>query len=179
MNTRAVAQDWRKLAAEVTKRRTQLGMTQQDVQASGGPATATLRNIEGGHQTSYRGVILSRLEKALEWEPGSVDAILAGGEATPSQANSAHTPAPPSNRPREGRQSKTLGDLLVERGLRQPGELVISDQLEIATDRVITELMEPHAFDEEFKNRYLLLYSAMRREIFEQVRMQNEKPRDR
>ena len=42
-----------------------------------------MRLIEGGLQQSYRGNILGRLERALQWQPGSVEAILEGGEPTP------------------------------------------------------------------------------------------------
>lgn len=75
--------DWRRLAAAVIARREELDLTQEDVRQKGGPSTATMRLIEGALQTSYRGVILARLERALEWEPGSVRAILRGGEPTP------------------------------------------------------------------------------------------------
>lgn len=75
-------QDWRRLAEKVTKRRNELGLTQGQVQSADGPSVATMRLIEGALQTSYRGNILGRLERALRWKPGSVDAILGGGEPT-------------------------------------------------------------------------------------------------
>lgn len=172
MNASSVTQDWSALANAVIERRTQLGLTQQDVQAAGGPATATLRNIEGAHNTTYRKVILSRLEKALGWKSGSVRAILAGGEATVDQ----QSPTPPSEQTARVRQglpaTKTLGDLLVERGLRQPDELVVSDEYQVATDKFITELVDADEFDEEFKDRWLSSYSNMRREIFDEMRRQ-------
>lgn len=77
--------DWERLADYVTRRRTQLGMTQAAVQAAGGPSVATMRLIEGAMQRSYRGVILGRLEEVLRWVTGSVDAILAGGEPTEAE----------------------------------------------------------------------------------------------
>lgn len=173
MNARAVTQDWRRLADAVIRRRTELGMTQQDVQAAGGPATATVRNIEGAHQTSYRGVILSRLEKALGWRPGSVEAILASGEATLTQPSNPHS-GDLRERVRSAFHSKTLGDLLVERGIRQRDELVISDEYEIWSDKFITDLLEADEFEDAFVNRWLSSYSNMRREIFEEVQRQKE-----
>lgn len=75
--------DWQRLAEQVTRRREQLGLTQGQVHSAGGPSVATMRMIEGGLQRSYRGNILGRLEKALRWKPGSVEAILNGGDPQP------------------------------------------------------------------------------------------------
>ena len=79
----ATGKDWRRLADLVSERRADLGMTQEDVRAAGGPSTATMRLIEGGHQSRYQPVILGRLETALKWERGSVRRILAGGNPAP------------------------------------------------------------------------------------------------
>lgn len=72
--------DWRRLATVVQQRRRELGLTQEAVRARGGPSTATMRMLEGGHQESYRPGILADLERALQWTAGSVEAILAGGD---------------------------------------------------------------------------------------------------
>ena len=69
--------DWRRLGKYVQDRRTQLVMTQPAVQAAGGPAVATIRLIEtAGRTTGYRGSLMRKLEVALRWHRGSVDAIL-------------------------------------------------------------------------------------------------------
>lgn len=88
--------DWRRLADHVTTRRTQLGLTQGQVQAAGGPSVATMRLIEGAIQEGYRPNILGRLEQALGWKAGSVAAILTGGEPTeiPGQPQPAHKSEP-------------------------------------------------------------------------------------
>ncbi|MER7361826.1 hypothetical protein [Nonomuraea wenchangensis] len=135
---------------------------------------ATMRNIEGGHQTSYRPVILSRLERALGWQPGSVAAILAGGEPDPLPPPG--TPASEQPAPARRRPDRTLGDVLVERGLRRPDELLLSDQV---VDPLVEELLVSDAFDDEFKNQWLSSYSMMRRQIFEATEAQKRKPRDR
>ena len=168
MPSRTTTENWRLLAEKVIERRTQLGMTQQDVQAAGGPSTATLRNIEGAHQTSYRRVIKSRLERALGWRVGSVDAVLAGGE--PSLAQDYLQPPQPPQPPR----GLTLGDILVERGLRTPDELVYSDNV---VDPYVQDMAGTDEFDEDFKNTWLLSYSTMRRQIFEATE-KRKKPRD-
>jgi len=80
-----MGEDWERLARYVLNRRTSLRMTQEDVRTAGGPGTATMRLIEGALQTSYRPVILARLEHALEWAPGSIERILSGGEPTPNE----------------------------------------------------------------------------------------------
>ena len=73
---------WDKLSDEVRKRRRELGLTQPDIQQRGGPGVATLRAIEN-NQPSRPSLRMRRaLEDALEWESGSVDAILAGGPPT-------------------------------------------------------------------------------------------------
>lgn len=77
--------DWRRLGAYVTRRRDELGMTQTDVQATGGPSTATQRLIESAGRVAYRSAILASLERALRWESGSVEQILVGGEPTPTE----------------------------------------------------------------------------------------------
>ncbi|MFD6565309.1 hypothetical protein [Micromonospora profundi] len=74
---------WQRLGEYVTRRRTELGMTQGQVQAAGGPSVATMRLIEGAMQRNYRAHILGGLEQALRWEPGSISRILDGGEPTP------------------------------------------------------------------------------------------------
>ncbi len=93
----ATGKDWQRLAALVSERRADLGMTQEDVRAAGGPSTATMRLIEGGHQSRYQPVILGRLETALKWERGSVRRILAGGD--PVAASDEPLPVAPQPAP--------------------------------------------------------------------------------
>lgn len=76
----ASEQDWRRLGTYVTRRRTELGLTQSQVQARGGPSVATVRNIERAIQDRYRDSALRSLERVLDWPSGAVDRILAGGE---------------------------------------------------------------------------------------------------
>ena len=85
----ATGKDWQRLADFVSDRRADLGMTQEDVRAAGGPSTATQRLIEGALQSRYQPVILGRLETALKWERGSVRRVLAGGDPVPASDESA------------------------------------------------------------------------------------------
>ena len=80
----AASEDWDRLAEATRERRVELGMTQEDVRAAGGPSTATMRLIEGALQRSYQPATLRDLEKALRWERGSAARLL-GGEPAPLQ----------------------------------------------------------------------------------------------
>jgi hypothetical protein len=76
----AANRDWDRLAEFTRERRVELEMTQEDVRFAGGPSTATMRLIEGALQQGYQPATLRDLEKALQWERGSVTRILSGGD---------------------------------------------------------------------------------------------------
>ncbi|GGM26534.1 hypothetical protein GCM10011608_09110 [Micromonospora sonchi] len=101
--------DWRRLGQHVQRRREQLGLTQAQVQAAGGPSTATLRNIENATQASYRSSNLRALERVLEWPDGTIDAILNGNER-PTAAAPRRTPLLAEHEP-ELRQLATNPDI--------------------------------------------------------------------
>lgn len=75
-----------RLGRLIRERRKALNLTQAEVQAAGGPSTATLRLIEGGKHTDFRPSTSQPLEKALHWAPGSIASILAGGVPSVSGA---------------------------------------------------------------------------------------------
>ncbi len=67
-----------RLGEQVRTRRIELGIRQQDLE---GVSTSTLTKIERGDtDASYRPATIRALEVGLRWGPGSVQAILAGGE---------------------------------------------------------------------------------------------------
>ncbi len=76
---------WDKLGIDVRKRRRELGLTQPDVQERGGPSVATQRAIENDRVGRLSTRMRRALEDALEWEPGSIDAVLAGGSPAPAK----------------------------------------------------------------------------------------------
>ncbi|WP_396899517.1 helix-turn-helix domain-containing protein [Mycolicibacterium sp.] len=91
---------WDKLAVEVRNRRTELGLTQIEVGERGGPAVETLRAIENNRAGRLSPRMRRALERAIEWESGSVDVVLEGGTATklavpPRQPLGVHTERPP------------------------------------------------------------------------------------
>lgn len=72
-----------RLGRLIRARRKVLKLTQADVQELDGPSTATLRLIEGGKHTDFRGGTGASLEQALQWQPGSIDRVLEGGDPEP------------------------------------------------------------------------------------------------
>jgi hypothetical protein len=83
---------WEQLALEVRKRRKELGLTQPDVVARGGPSVETLRMVENHRAGQLRPRSRRNLEQVLLWESGSVDAILAGGVPTPQREKPSEPP---------------------------------------------------------------------------------------
>ncbi len=69
---------WERLGREVARRREQLNLTQVDVAQRGGPSVATLTAVENNRSGRLSKRLRQSLEKAIEWEPGSVDAVLSG-----------------------------------------------------------------------------------------------------
>lgn len=80
-----MTKDWKRLADAVVRRRAKLGrLTQAQIAHRSGISLDRIQAIEGAKSDRYRRVTLMALEQALEWEPGSIDEILAGGDPTPA-----------------------------------------------------------------------------------------------
>lgn len=90
---------WDQLAAAVRARRKELGLTQVDVATAGRISEDLIRNIELHRRTPKRlnPRTARAIEDALNWEPGSIEDTLAGGDPRPIAARSSRTekPAPP------------------------------------------------------------------------------------
>ena len=87
-----MTKDWNRLAACVVRRRAELdGMTQEDLATISGLSVFQIQAIENMRAKNPRVRTIVALDKALQWEPGSVEAILAGDEPTP-------LPEPPAAR---------------------------------------------------------------------------------
>jgi transcriptional regulator with XRE-family HTH domain len=84
---------WENLGAAVRDRRTALGMTQSEVPDRGGPSVETLRAIENNRAGRLSPRMRRALERVLEWESGSIDAILVGDVATPVAVKPSETAA--------------------------------------------------------------------------------------
>lgn len=86
---------WEQLADEVRLRRKQLKLTQPDVAERGGLSVATVRAVETNRSGRLSRRLRRALERALEWQDGSVDAVLEGNR--PRTVNAAGTGPPPPN----------------------------------------------------------------------------------
>lgn len=70
--------DWENLGRAVVEARSRKRLTQNDVQARGGPSATLVRQIEKGQNDSISARTKSSLEQALGWVHGEVDRLLAG-----------------------------------------------------------------------------------------------------
>lgn len=73
-----------KLEAAMEQRRVELRMSWREVSSAAGMSYEGLRAIRKGDRHPNP-VTKGRIEDALQWSSGSVDAVLAGGEPTPAQ----------------------------------------------------------------------------------------------
>lgn len=70
---------WERLGEEVRLRRRRLKLTQPDAAERGGLSVATIRAVETNRAGRLSRRMRRALERAIEWEPGSIDAVLDGG----------------------------------------------------------------------------------------------------
>jgi transcriptional regulator with XRE-family HTH domain len=76
--------DWGRLGDWIVTRRVQMGYPKQrQFVEHSGLSSRILSHLEQGNRTSYEQSTLARLEQALNWAPGSVRAVLAGGDPQP------------------------------------------------------------------------------------------------
>lgn len=64
---------------------TELGLKQAGIQERGGPSPAKVREIVNGRASTLSPSKRRDFERALEWEPKSIDDVLAGGDPTPQE----------------------------------------------------------------------------------------------
>ena len=69
---------WEQLADEVKRRRKQLKLTQPDLAERGGLSVATVRAVETNRSGRLSHRLRRALERALQWQDGSIDAVLDG-----------------------------------------------------------------------------------------------------
>lgn len=73
-----MAQDIRALGPLVRARREELGLSQEDLAAIGGPSTTTVSKIENGEAKAIRHRTALDLDRALGWRMGSTEDVLYG-----------------------------------------------------------------------------------------------------
>lgn len=86
---------WERLADEVRLRRKQLKLTQTDVAERGGLSVATVRAVETNRSGRLSRRLRRALERAIEWQDGSIDAVLDGGAPRVITAPGAGAATPP------------------------------------------------------------------------------------
>jgi hypothetical protein len=83
-------EDWQRLRRELADRIDHLGLQQSDIQTAGGPSPAKQREILNGRSQTLTTSLRRGFEHALDWPPGTIDVILAGGK--PPQQSPQGTP---------------------------------------------------------------------------------------
>jgi transcriptional regulator with XRE-family HTH domain len=71
---------WERLGREVARRRGELQLTQTELAQRAGFSMPTLNAIENNRSGRLSKRLRRALEQAVGWQPGSVDAVLDGGE---------------------------------------------------------------------------------------------------
>ena len=147
-----------KLASCVVERRLEIGLpTTKSLAERSDISARLLGDVENGRRDSYSKATLWALDKALEWVPGSAQAVLDGGEPTPL-APSAPTPGPALVDEVAG---ESLAELLIGESADELAEDEISEiesvaraaalkrKREILASRPATRALEPAGEAEE------------------------------
>lgn len=95
----------------VLERRHELGLTQDDVTARGGPSDTLLSQIEAGQWVVGSPSTFKKLDKALDWKDGSARLAFNEGEALPMEG----APLSPAPDPTAVSALATLADLAMLR----------------------------------------------------------------
>lgn len=132
------------LDAAMNKRRVELGLEWDDLAKHGEVSDSFLRGFRKGRKGA-RDLTKAKLEDALKWQRGSIDAILAGGQPEPAD------------------EIPTIGELLVRHGVIAEDELT---ELEDIRDDHVVELLASEDMTEQAARDFLTIYMTMRRRIF-------------
>lgn len=121
-----MADDWERLAGAIRASRTRLRLTQKELAAAAGVAHNTIKNLESGHfPYATRPRKLPDVAHALGWTPGSVDAVLAGGDPTvsePEPQRQVRDVTLPEGMPERVREAIQGGAVVEAKVLEMPGE---------------------------------------------------------
>ncbi|MBX9919122.1 MAG: hypothetical protein K2Y33_04715 [Mycolicibacterium frederiksbergense] len=88
--------DWVRLGDLIKTRMAVRDLTADDIEAAKGPKPTKLREILNGRARTIRSSLKQNLERAIDWEPGSIDRVLAGDEpiARMTRADMQRPPGP-------------------------------------------------------------------------------------
>jgi hypothetical protein len=128
-----------------------------------------INSVETGNRDNYARQTIAAIEVAYQLKPGSLMRSLRTQTLEPAQAD--QPAADPGTdraiveelRAQATSQDKTIGDILVERGLATPDELTLSDQKR--RDEMVQDIVNSNLPDDT-KNRILLDYVGRRRGAF-------------
>lgn len=120
----------------VRARREELGLTQDDVAAAGGPADTTQTRVENADGDEPRLSTRNKFDKPLRWAPGSAARVWTGGDPTPLESSSPRSRhAHPESTPRRQSAPLVLGPTEVPISLEQLTKLLdINSTLHAALD---------------------------------------------
>lgn len=93
---------WARVGDAVRAARKAQDLTQAELGARANVSTATIRAIERGTEYGSVTLTLRSVEAALSWAPGSVQAILDGGQPTTQYDVAAGAPAEPTRTTTDG-----------------------------------------------------------------------------
>ena len=138
---------WESLAEHILNRRIQLGYYKRPAFAeASGISLRTLSDLENARRENYDRNTVAAIEHTLRWAPGSINAILEGGEPTDATAD----PTPPSAAPTA--RAASAGDEALIRVMRSPDltdtqkaaivRTLIAEQDEFARKRADTLIRE-------------------------------------
>lgn len=82
--------EWQRLADLLVSRRTQLGYRQRNqfAKAHGLKHDRLLFDLENAKRTNFEQGTLAQFEQLYQWAPGSIQAVLDGGDPTPADRSS-------------------------------------------------------------------------------------------
>lgn len=100
--------DRQRLADALTARRAGLRLTQTALARASGVSLATINLMERRGRDNYQTLTKAMVEEAVGWVPGSIDALLAGGEATVADSD----PVATSEEPAEPESSHGQADIV-------------------------------------------------------------------
>lgn len=92
--------DWQRLGDAIRRRRLALDLSQEELGRRSGVTPVTISRVENGHPAKIR--TLWKLDRGLEWEPGSAESILHGGEPVEFDGGTVHPMPTPKVRMVDG-----------------------------------------------------------------------------
>lgn len=182
------APDWKSLGDLLVTRRVQLHPQYKNRRKfvadtnSGGSESSWYRlitSIETGNRDNYSRETYAAMEVAYQLKPGSLTRALRTGVLEPREAAEPDTTEATTARDERlviesirataEAQAKTIGEVLVERGLATPAELTVSEHKRF--DEIVDDILGSNLPDET-KDIILMDYVKERRRTFEQEAQQ-------